>query len=294
VTASLPAPLRATVADLPPDVARALTDPPTGTALTVDDGTRRWAALAWGEAAARPLVILHGVTSCSDAWWRLGPAIAATGRRVVAVDLPGHGRTGGWTGTHRFRETASEVAGFIRAAGLESPDLQVLGHSWGAMISAALPAIGLRPATIVLVDPPAMSGTEIRAMLDDPVERPYDDLAEATAAIRGANPAWAPGDVRAKALGLTLMDPEAARAVLLDNTVWDAGLADLADPAAAGIDVRVIRGETRAGSLLDEAHLPAVADRVGAANVATIADGPHSPMRTHPEATAVALIRALG
>jgi pimeloyl-ACP methyl ester carboxylesterase len=90
------------------------------------------------------------------------------------------------------------------------------------------------------------------------------------------------------------MDPEAARAVLVENTTWDAGLGDLADPAAAGIDVWVIRGEERSGGLLPDAALPAVADRVGAGNVLTIADGPHSPMRTHPEATAVALIRALG
>ena len=294
MTAALPRPIRSTIADLPPKVARALTDPPDGMELEIHDGARRWAALAWGEPSARPLLILHGVTSCSDAWWRVGPAIAATGRRVVAVDLPGHGRTGDWNGAHRFRETAAEVAAFLRAADLARSDPQVVGHSWGAMIAAALPAVGLRPATIVLVDPPAISSGEIREMLDDPVAHPYDDLAEATAAIRDANPAWTAGDVRAKALGLTRVDPEAARAVLVENMTWDAGLTDLADPAAVGIDVRVIRGEERTGSLLPDAALPAVADRVGAGNILTIADGPHSPMRTHPEATTIDLIRKLG
>ena len=68
------------------------------------------------------------------------PALAATGRRVVAVDLPGHGRTGHWQGHHRFRDNAADVAAFVRAAGLAREDLQVVGHSWGAVTAAALPA----------------------------------------------------------------------------------------------------------------------------------------------------------
>ena len=51
-----------------------------------------FSALTWGDPSARPLVLLHGVTASAAIWWRVGPALAATGRRVVAPDLPGHGR----------------------------------------------------------------------------------------------------------------------------------------------------------------------------------------------------------
>jgi hypothetical protein len=37
-----------------------------------------------------------------------------------------------------------------------------------------------------------------------------------------------------------------------------------------------------------------LAARIGAEHVLTVAGGPHSPQRTHPEATLVALLRALG
>ncbi len=40
----------------------------------------------------RPLALLvHGVTSSSRTWWRVAPALAGRGFRVLAVDLRGHG-----------------------------------------------------------------------------------------------------------------------------------------------------------------------------------------------------------
>jgi pimeloyl-ACP methyl ester carboxylesterase len=285
--------IRADAGDLPRPVAEALAKPHPGRRSTVAAGDIPWSVLEWGRPDDPPLLLIHGVTSSSGVWWRIGPALAATGRRVVAIDLPGHGRTGNWTGHHRFRDNAADVAAFIRAAGLDVPSLQVIGHSWGAMTTAALPAAGIRPATIVLLDPPAIPFEFISARLDDPVDRPYDDVDDARAAIRTANPGWADGDVDAKARALVEMDPEAVRAVLVDNGDWDAGLADLAHPAAAGVPIWIVRGEEATGGYLPEMCLPALADRIGAERIITIADGPHSPQRTHPEATLVAFLRAL-
>jgi pimeloyl-ACP methyl ester carboxylesterase len=293
---SLPTPpaIRADATDLPGPVAAALAKPVPGRRSTVAAAGIPWSILEWGRPDDRPLLLIHGVTSSSRAWWRLGPALAATGRRVVAVDLPGHGRTGHWAGHHRFRENAGDVAAFIRAAGLGVAGCQVIGHSWGAMTAAALPAAGIRPETIVLLDPPAIPLAFISARLDDPVDRPYDDVAEAHAAIRAANPGWLDGDVDAKAHALVHMDPEAVRAVLVENGDWDGGLADLADPAAADVPIWIVRGEEAAGGYLPEERLPPLVDRVGADRIVTIADGPHSPQRTHPEATLLAFLRALG
>ena len=278
---------------LPLGAAAALDAPAEGNRLTVQAAGIPFSALAWGEPGGRPLMLLHGVTGSAANWWRLGPAVAATGRRVVAVDLPGHGRTGHWVGHHRFRDNAADVAAFADAAGLATDDLQVVGHSWGAVTAAALPAAGLRPATLVLLDPPVVPHAVISQMVSDPDGRTYDDLEEALAAVRRQNPDWSDGDILAKATALTELDERAARAVLLDNGDWDGGLADLADPSASGIPIWVVRGDPAAGGLTPDTAIPAFAARIGADHILTIAGGQHSPHRLMPVATTAALLHAL-
>ena len=279
---------------LPGPVAAALESPAAGERISVQAVGIPFSALVWGDPSARPLLLVHGVTASAAIWWRVGPALAAMGRWVVAVDLPGHGRTGHWQGHFRFRDNAADVAEFAREAGLVRDDLQVVGHSWGAMTAAALLAVGLRPATLVLLDPPVLPLAIIGREVEGSGGRAYADFEEAAAALRAANPAWVEGDVRAKAEALTQLDEAAARSVLLDNGDWDGGLADLADPAAAGIPVWVIRGDPASGSYLPDAAIPAFAARIGVDHVDTIAGAPHSPQRTHPVETTAALIRALG
>lgn len=282
-----------TVPSLPAPVAAALDTVAPGARLAVDAAGIPWSALTWGPADGRPLLLIHGVTSSAANWWRLGPAFAAAGRWVVAVDLPGHGRTGHWQGHHRFRDSAADVAAFAKQAGLARRELQVVGHSWGAMITAALPAAGLRPSTLVLLDPPAVPHATIAAMAADADERTYVELADASAAVRRDNPDWPNGDILAKAEALTQLDEAAARAVVMDNGDWDGGLADLADPAAAGIPIWVVRGDPAAGGLLLDEALPAFRARVGADHITTIPGAPHSPHRLFPVETTAALLRAL-
>ena len=286
--------LTATVADLPPAVAAALANPAAAEHGWVDAAGLRWATQSWGRTGDRPVLLIHGVTSNADTWWRVGPALAAAGNRVVALELPGHGRTRGWNGRHEFANVAAEVVEFVRAAGLDRPGLAVVGHSWGGMITAHLPIAGLRPRVLVLVDPPSLTVAEFEIYVQDPSERLYASVDEATAVIRPANPGWSDGDVAAKALGLTQFDPEAVQAVMLQNGDWDSGLSALRDPRAAGVPVWLIRGEVQAGCLVPDFAVPAIEAQLGADHVITIRDAPHSPQRTHPEATLVALRRALG
>jgi pimeloyl-ACP methyl ester carboxylesterase len=279
--------------DLPAAVRDALEAPTEGQRFGVEAGGIPWSALAWGDPGARPLLLIHGVTSSAAGWWRLAPAFAATGRRVVAVDLPGHGGTGHWQGHHRFRDNATDVTAFIRAAGLDRDDLQVIGHSWGAMTAAALPAAGIRPATLVLLDPPALPHATFVQQVEESDERTHTDMGEAIAAVRAANPGWDDGDVRAKAEALTQLVEAAARSVLLDNGDWDGGLGDLADPAATGIPVWMVRGDPAAGGYIPDAFLPSISARLGADHITTILGASHSPQRTHPVETTAALLRAL-
>lgn len=278
---------------LSPAIRHAIAAPAPGTPARTEAGGRTWASISWGDPADPPMLLIHGVTSDAGTFWRLGPALAAAGRFVVAVDLPGHGGTGSWRGEHRFVETARDVIGFVRAVGLDRPGLVVLGHSWGGMITAALPAAGLQRVTLILLDPPAMPVSVMEAMTRDPEEQPGPDVESTMRQLAAAHPEWAEGDARAKAEGLARFDREAVRAVLFDNGDWDAGLVSLADPAAHGVPAWLIRGSFERGGLIPDAAVPAIAARIGADHVITIADAPHSPQRTHIEHLVEAVLRAL-
>jgi pimeloyl-ACP methyl ester carboxylesterase len=285
--------LSATAADLPPDVAAALAGPPAGAPGRVDAGGMRWATLSWGTTEDPPVLLLHGVTSNAQIWWRIGPALAARGYRVIAIDMPGHGRTQGWRGRHRFEATAEDVVGFVRAAGLDRADLAVVGHSWGAMVAARLPGLGVGPRVIVLLDPPALTVAQFEVFVQDPSEQLHATYDEAAAALRAVNPTWTDGDVAAKAKGLTEFNPDAVLRVLLENGDWDAGMSSAREAREHDVPMWVIRGEWEAGCLIPDALVPRLEAAFGRDHVITIQGAPHSPQRTHPEATLVAILRAL-
>ena len=290
----LASPITADRADLPADVVAALDDPPAPELGVVEAAGIPFATRSWGDPAASPVLLIHGVTASSRIWWRVGPALAVgLGRRVIALDQAGHGRTGHWTGHHRFADNAADVAAFVAAAGRSGPDLRVVGHSWGGLTAATLPAVGLAPEILVLLDPPAIPVAAIATMLDDPVERQHDDLDEAIAALGRIHPTWSYGDVVAKSEALTQFDEPAVRAILTENGDWDGGLAALAEPAAADIPIWLIRGEPASGGLIPDAEAVRFAARIGSDHVITIAGGAHAPMRLLPEATTLALLRAL-
>ena len=276
-------------------MAAALASPGPPDEATIEASGIPFHVLGWGDRDAPPILLLHGVTSSAGTWWRIGPAIAAAGFRVVAPDLPGHGRTGHWRGHARFRDNAADLVAFARAAlpDVEAAAIRVVGHSWGAVTAAAFPAAGFRPERLVLIDPPAIPLAVITLLLEDPAEHRYDDLTEAIMAIGSLNPTWAYGDVLAKAEGLTQFDEAAVRAILTENGDWDGGLADLADPAARDVRLWLIRGDPAVGGYVPDEALPAFEERMGPDHVATIVGGPHSPHRTHPAETVDALLRAL-
>ena len=286
--------LTATAADLPDAVAEALANPSHGVRGSVDAAGTRWPVLQWGSLSDPPILLVHGVTSNAGIWWRVGPALAAAGRRVLAVDMPGHGQTARGPRSHRFADTAAELAAFVRAAGLDDPSLVVVGHSWGGMVAAHLPAAGLRPRTLILLDPPVLTLGRLKALTEEPTERDYPTMEEAVEAVRAANPTWSDGDVAAKAMALTEFNPQLVLDVLLQNGAWDGGMAALRDPGAAGVDAWLIRGDWDTGGFIPDFKVPEIERQLGADHVVTIEGGPHSPQRTHPEATILAILRAIG
>lgn len=103
----------------------------------------------------RPVVAIHGMASTGWVWRDLPRAL---GRRVVAVDVRGHGDSQ-WSadGGYFSADAAADVAGVMDALGLGEVD--VIGHSWGGLIAIALAdRLGAtRVRRLVVVDIPPSS-----------------------------------------------------------------------------------------------------------------------------------------
>ena len=63
--------------------------------------------------------------------------------------------------------------------------------------------------------------------------------------------------------------------------------------AAAGVPMRLIRGDPAAGSYVPDAAIPAFEAAVGERNVLTIPGAAHAPQRLHPAETTAAILDAL-
>jgi len=82
--------------------------------------------------SGRPLILLHGGLGSIEMFGPNLPALAA-GRRVVAVDLQGHGRTADIDRPIRTESMADDIAALIEHLGLDRPDL--LGYSLGGGVA---------------------------------------------------------------------------------------------------------------------------------------------------------------
>ena len=97
---------------------------------------RRVNYVDYGEArdGSRPIVLVHGLAASWQCWLEQIPRLAAEGRRVIAIDLPGFGAS------EMPREDIS-IAGFGRAIEslcdeLDLGQVVVVGHSMGGFASA--------------------------------------------------------------------------------------------------------------------------------------------------------------
>jgi pimeloyl-ACP methyl ester carboxylesterase len=79
--------------------------------------------------SGQPLVLLHGGLGSGDMYGAILPALAKD-RRVITVDLQGHGRTADVARPFRYETLGDDVAGLIRHLGLDGAD--VMGYSFGA------------------------------------------------------------------------------------------------------------------------------------------------------------------
>jgi len=98
-------------------------------------------------AAATPVILVHGITESAASWDPLIDRLTPH-RRVVAMDLRGHGRSGS-SDRYDLEAMAGDVAAVAMSLGLDRPHL--VGHSLGGAVVSAVGA-ALPVSSVVSVD----------------------------------------------------------------------------------------------------------------------------------------------
>lgn len=220
-----------------------------------------------GPADAPAVVFLHGVTGGADTYAWLRPDHLG-GRRLVRVDLRGHGTSPPAPGTYRIGPYTEDVVDVL--AGLDGPPPVLVGHSLGGVV--AWTVAQRRPDLIAgafLEDPPLFFA--------DPAEAPGNAALPRFVALRAALETWradglsaeavaeriagAPGGDQldegaalVRARNLLAMDPGVLDAAI-DNTL----LADADLRAPVGVPVLVLAGEEAAGAAFLARHVERLA-----------------------------------
>ncbi|GLW96757.1 alpha/beta hydrolase family protein [Microtetraspora sp. NBRC 16547] len=203
----------------------------------------------WG-SGDRVAVLIHGIMADSRCWWRVGPALAERGYRVIAVDLPGHGDS-----PRAERYTPELYASSVLESVPARPGLAI-GHSLGGL-TLAVAVERLKPGRAVYADPgfrlPQVDGVDLGAMMaaakDQTVEM-----------VQQAHPGWSAEECALEVEMLAKWDP--ATAVALSSFVDSdftpepvvPSLVQLADPSmlvspefadtlvSKDFEVRVVKG----------------------------------------------------
>jgi pimeloyl-ACP methyl ester carboxylesterase len=108
--------------------------------LTIDDGLRLYARdyAGSGGPARLPVICIHGLTRNASDFDELAPVLAGMGRRVLALDVRGRGRSGRDPAPHRYTQQvyAGDVAQLMSDLGIARAVF--VGTSMGGLITMTL------------------------------------------------------------------------------------------------------------------------------------------------------------
>ncbi|HEU4896514.1 MAG TPA: alpha/beta fold hydrolase [Actinomycetota bacterium] len=240
-------------------------------------------------AVHSPLAVLvHGVTSSSRTWWRVGPALAERGYRVLAVDLRGHGASPRTEGGLSVADLADDVAETVEAARAPLPVDLLVGHSLGALV--ALELVGRRPGfarRLVVEDPPGSGSIDwagLAAGIEADTRRAVTDPTALRRDLEAANSAWPPGEVERRIADLADCDGQAIAAAIRPGVRFDLP----ALLAAAPLPVLLLLAEEALGSNLHGLDRKVAVDAVRDGTIRVLPAG-HSVHREALDAWLAAL-----
>lgn len=167
-------------------------------------------------------LLLHGVGSSSDTWWRVREDLADLGWETLALDLAGHGDRPVPAGGLR---TVADLADDVWEQVADQRFDVLVGHSLGAVVALELAAAhpGL-VSQVVLLDPPALGpGLRVGDVADGVLAQAAAARADLDAVVREvaeANPRWSLTDARGVARNALRVDADAV-ATWLRAQQWD-------------------------------------------------------------------------
>jgi pyruvate dehydrogenase E2 component (dihydrolipoamide acetyltransferase) len=130
----------------------------------LDAAGRRLRYLERGAGPAVPALLIHGFGGDLNSWMFTQPALAEE-RRVIAIDLPGHGASVKEVGAGDAETLAGSVEAALAALGVERCHL--VGHSLGGALAALVALSGPERAASLSLIAPAGLGREINAAFID-------------------------------------------------------------------------------------------------------------------------------
>ncbi|WP_331728442.1 alpha/beta fold hydrolase [Streptomyces sp. NBC_00158] len=145
-----------------------------------------------GPAGGAPLLLLPALGETADDWAPVRDALARE-RRVYALDLRGHGRSGR-TGAYSLELMRDDVLGFLDAVGLDRVDL--VGHSMGGVVAFLVAQHSpWRVVRLVLEDVPPPFPREPRAPVRPEGELGFDwaMVLAVRAQLDHPDPSWLEG-----------------------------------------------------------------------------------------------------
>ena len=166
-------------------------------------------------------LLLHGVGSSSDTWWRLREDLGDLGWETTALDLAGHGdRPVPPSGLRTLSDLGDDVWAQVADQRFDV----VVGHSLGAVV--ALDLVAAHPGLaghVVVVDPPALGGGLDVGLVADSLVRDAaaarEDPDGVARTLAGANPRWSGRDVEGVVANRTRFDVAVAQ--WLRHQHWD-------------------------------------------------------------------------
>ena len=99
---------------------------------------------AWGPAAGRPLLLLHGWMDSGATWQFMVDAMAAE-RRVLAPDWRGFGRSSHAPGGYYFPDYLADLDAILAQLSPDAP-VDIVGHSMGGNVAGLF--AGVRPERV--------------------------------------------------------------------------------------------------------------------------------------------------
>ncbi len=244
-----------------------------------------------------PLVLLHGMACCWEWWLEVVPELGRH-HRVLAVDLPGFGRSDALPPPAEMAEHATVVLGLLQQLGV-APAV-VAGHSMGGLVALAMAAAAPeRVAALVLVNAGGVPLSERQLARVMTVVRHAHRVLSRPAVLRAI--ARRPR-VRRVLLRGALRDPGAMRTDLaqivvplmaapgfLDGVAAAGRAVQQARPEELGCPIHLIWGAR--DPLLPLRAARELQERMPGAGLDVLPDAGHSPMVEAPAAFTRALLR---